>query len=521
MTRPQPRNYYLQQRNRHLKRLRKLLSRLPKQDWLVAAWVIDRGRGNKGFRQPPGFNYPQEYVTAAIHEAGAIRGWEIETLTTECLASVLNPGPRVLNIRSWPAIAQLVTLVRDIGNAETGLTDPSAILRNMNRILSQQLPWQVHEHIIEDYVRWWFIFDSDRLQSIFLARMGVSVKKFCLIGLAWALLLKENPFVSYPTAETALGLTADDIKAFVKATCAPLAQAIAEAMTIVATGAEIDFRKSNLRQKPVIIVGDNDHFICPIWQLFLWRITSGLYYDVVADVRAPHEIGARYEKYTQELLSSVAIGLAVSSEINYGTSKRPKLSPDCIVHRAGAVEMLVECKAKKLPQVAQHSMLDTRERTISVEELAKGVVQLCRFEKALHEGAVQDFRESSEGVVLVLVTLDDFIFTGADISGAVFTRAKEIALATGDRFDRIEQERVTLCTAAELDELCSKYAFDDIKRICAASAEKKYPQYAVINVAMEGFRNERRAENYPLAHLLDGLLDVPLNQIAGKSGGTP
>jgi hypothetical protein len=498
--------------------LRKLLSRLPKQDWLVAAWVIDRGRGHKGFRQPPGFNYPQQHVTAAIHEAGAIRGWEIETLTTECLAFALNLGPRVLNIRSWPAIAQLVTLLRDIGNAETGLTDPSAILRNMNRILSQQLPWQVHEHIIEDYVRWWFIFDSEKLQSIFLARMGVSVKKFCMIGLAWALVLKENPFVSCPTAESALGLTADDIKAFIKATCAPLARAVAEATAIVATGAEIDFRKSNLRQKPVVMVGDNDYFICPIWQLFLWRITSGLYYDVVADVRAPHEIGARYEN---ELLSSVAIGLAVSGEINYGTAKRPKLSPDCIVHRAGAIEILVECKAKKLPQVAQHSMLDTRERTISIDELAKGVVQLCRFEKALHEAAVRDFRESSDGIVLVLVTLDDFIFTGSDISGAVFNRAREIALEVEERFERIEQERVTLCTATELEEICSKYAFDDIKRICTASAEKKFPQYAVVNVAMEGFRNEHRAENYPLAHLLDGLLGVPLDQIAPKSGGAP
>ena len=247
--------------------------------------------------------------------------------------------------------------------------------------------------------------------------------------------------MSCPTAESALGLTADDIKAFVKAARAPLARAVAEATAIVATGAEIDFRKRNLRLKPVVMVGDNDYFICPIWQLFLWRITSGLYYDVVADVRAPHEIGARYEKYTQELLSSVAIGLAVSGEINYGTAKRPKLSPDCIVHRVGAIEMLVECKAKKLSQVAQHSMLDTRERTISIDELAKGVAQLCRFEKAFHEAAVRDFRESSDGIVLVLVTLDDFNFTGSDISGAVFNRAREIALEVEERFERIEQER--------------------------------------------------------------------------------
>lgn len=389
------------------------------------------------------------------------------------------------------------------------MTEPSAVSRNISRILSQQLPWQVHHHTVEDYVRWWFIFDSERLRSIFLARMGVSVKKFCLIGLAWALLLKENVYVSYPTAQSALGLTADDIKAFVNATCASFAQAVAGAKEIVATGAEVDFRRSNLRQKPIIVVGHNDQFICPIWQLFLWRITSGLYYDVVADVKAPHEIGARYEKYTQELLSSVAVGLDVSGEINYGTTKRPKLSPDCIIHRAGAVEMLVECKAKKLPQVAQHSMIDTRERTISVEELAKGVVQLCRFETALREANVSGFSRSANEIVLLLVTLDDFIFTGPDITGAIFSRAREIALTAEERFERIDQERVTLCTATELDELCSHYTFDDIKLICTASVDGRFREYAVVSTAREAFQSQRRPGSYPLAHLFDRLLDAP------------
>jgi hypothetical protein len=267
--------------------------------------------------------------------------------------------------------------------------------------------------------------------------MGVSLKKFRLMGFAWCLVLKENVYVNYPTAEKALDLSTDDIKAFVNGTCASLAEAIAGAKEIVATGAEIDFRRSNLRQRPVIMIGDNNQFICPIWQLFLWRITSGLYYDVVGDVRAPHEIGKRYEKYAQELLSAVAVGFEVRGEINYGTAKKPKLSPDCIVHRSGAVEMLIECKAKKLPQVAQHSMVDTRERNDSIEELARGVVQLCRFEQALLNGAVGLSR--SDELVLLLVTLDDFIFTGPDITGSVFSRSKEIASAAGEHFLRIEQ----------------------------------------------------------------------------------
>ena len=111
--------------------------------------MLDRGRGNKNFQQPPGFNYPQQYLTASISEPGAIHGREIETLTTECLACSLRPGPRALNVRSWPAIAQLVDLLRTIGNAETGLTEPEEIFRNIRRVLSQQPPWQIHLHTVD------------------------------------------------------------------------------------------------------------------------------------------------------------------------------------------------------------------------------------------------------------------------------------------------------------------------------------------------------------------------------------
>jgi hypothetical protein len=507
--RAQSRNQYLQQRDRYLKRLRKLLSRLPKADWLFAAWVIDRGFSNKGFRQPPGFNYPQQYLTAAMDEPGAVRGWEIETLTTECLACPIKSGPRTLDVRNWPAIAEIVTLLRDIGNAETGMTEPEAVLRNVRRIISQQIPWQVHSHTIEDYVRWWSIFQSEKLQVIFEARMGVSLRNFIVMGFAWCLVLKENSFLPYPNAEDAFRVTSNDIAAFVKGTCMSLAEAVAGAKEIVATGAEIDFRRSNLRQKPVIMLGKNEQFICPIWQPFLWRITSGLYYDVVGDVRAPHEIGKQYEIYTQKLMSAVAVELQVIGEINFGTAKKPKLSPDCIIHRAGAVEMLIECKAKKMPQVAQHSMIETKERVSAIEELAKGVVQLCRFEIALLQSMVTELR-TSDDIVLLLVTLDDWVFTGPDITNSVFERAAEIASTAGECFPRIEARQITFSTATELDELCSHYNFHDIKRICAACTEDKYRDYAVVSVAREAFKKERFPKNYPLAHLLDSLVDIPL-----------
>ena len=236
---------------------------------------------DRTFYKPFGYQYPDEFLFAKIGEPGAIHGWELEALITELMAAPELTGPRTLNAKNWMAIAALVNALRSVGNAEAGLHDPSLIWRSMSRTLLRQIPWQVHRWNETDAVRWWFIFQSELLQTIFCERVGVSLRKFIRMGMAWNQTLNEAPFRSYPTADRDFGVTPAEIASFVSAICGTVAEISSASREIVREFPEIDFRRGALRQKPVIVI-DNT-YIRPIEQLLSWRITSGLYYDVIGD----------------------------------------------------------------------------------------------------------------------------------------------------------------------------------------------------------------------------------------------
>jgi hypothetical protein len=507
MPRENPSYHYRQSRDRYIKRLRYLLSCLPKIDGLAAFWVLDRGRMNKDFVVPTGYDYPAEFLFAQIFEKGAIFGWELESLVTELLAASRNSGPRTLNAKSWNAIAQLIRAIRKAGNAEAGLVDPQLIWRSMFRILHRQLPWQMHIGNVADAVRWWSIFESTMLQSMFENKRGLRLQRFIQLGLAWDQQLNRSAFVQKPTAIDGLEISQSDIEAFLRMISRPIAEATEVAREIIRTSSEIDYRRGALRDKPVINFTRNNahYYIRPIEQLLLWRMTSGLYYDVIEHEDASNEIGAQFERYIVRLLSVIAKDRNVSSDFTYGTKRAPQRSPDCIISKQGVVEVLIECKAKKIPLIAQTSLSETSERSVSIAELAKGVLQLCRFGQALEHHVVPGMRAPSPPILL-LVALDDWVFTGADVRRDIFRQGKELLEANGLGTQRVNE--VVLCTATELDRLVSTYSYADLKRICEQSIKDQYRDYALFGVANECFSHEAHKFDYPLKGELDRLVGI-------------
>jgi hypothetical protein len=509
MPRPNPPYHYRLSRDRALKRLRSLLAALPKADGLQAFWLLDRARSDRTFRKPSDFDWPDEYLFAKFGEPGSVYPWELETLIGELLAAPDPIGPRVLNVRNWNAISQLVNVLRKAENAESGIADPRLVFRNLFRTLHRQLPWQVHNVNAADGIRWWSIFDSDLLRETFAETRGLSLGSFIRIGLGFYAILEQTPFSVAPTHAAEIGVTANDVAAFIAATSIDLERARDEATIIVRNAPELQYRRSLLRGPPIIRIeaAGSSRLICPIAQLLFWRITSGLYYDVVHSSSALNELAFQFESYTCRLMRVAAPHLEVDGDFEYGTRRRPQRAPDIILHRHGDVAALVECKAKKIPLVAQNALTETRERTVAVGELANGIVQLCKFEQTVGSGALPSFRMRSDAVFAVCA-LDDWVFTGHDIKDAIYEEALRIALADGVAPHRIEDRSVVLCTATELDQLVSTYSFEDVLRICRTNTQDKYKNYALIGVAGEVFPSEKRSPSYPLKGSLDQLVGL-------------
>ena len=464
---------------------------------------------NPEFIPPAKFDYPKEFLFAKITEPGAIHGWEVETLITELFATTFRPLNRTLNIRNWQAMASLFNCLRKVEDLQSGRRPDGRILDELTRILYRQLNWQVHTGInAADAVRWWSIMRCELLEEIFLHRNGVSIKSFITLALGWNQFLSDSMYSPAITAVENFGTTANDAPRVADMLSTSDAELANSCRAIKINSAEIAYRDSRLRQKPVIRFSRSGKsiYIRPIEQLLQWRFTSGLYYDVIGDERAPNLIGEQFEKYVRRLCSVAFKTQEVSEDYNYGTAARTKMSPDVIISFEGTLSLIIECKSRKASRAIQQSLDVGEQRKAIVSELAKGIVQLNEFHDFVASGKELRFRTGAN-LPKLLVTLDDWVFVGSNVRDEIEAVAVELA-HRAHLVSPKELTSVVFCTATELDQLMSAFEFETILEIIQLASTEKFKTHRLFSVGKQNFREKMRHPNYPLKDELDGLLGL-------------
>ena len=491
------------------KKLRKLLSVTPKQDAIEAFWVLDQARMNPEFSPPANFDYPREFLFAKITEPGAIHSWEIETLITELFATPFRQLNRTLNVRSWQAIASLFNCLRKVEDLQSGKRPEGRIFDELTRILYRQLSWQVHSKPnAADAVRWWSIMRSEPLEQIFLQRNGVSVTSFIKLALTWNQILNDGMYSSDITTTANFGTSANDVLKVTEMLSTTNLELEGSCRPIKNQSAELAYRNSPLRQKPVIRFsrGGKNIYVRPIEQLMQWRFTSGLYYDVIGDPGAPNLIGEQFEKYVKRLCFAAFKNQEVIGDYNYGTDTHPKMSPDVLVSVGGMLSLIIECKSRKASLAIQQSLEFDAIRKATISELAKGIEQLNKFYEFVTSGQDANF-SADVNLPKLLVTLDDWVFVGSNVREEIEAVAVELAHRYHLRSPK-ELASVVFCTAVELDQLVSSFEFETILEIIQLASTEKFRTHRLFDVGRQNFREKMRHPNYPLKEEMDNLLGL-------------
>ncbi len=460
-------------KKRAQKKIKTLIERTDKLDLLRSMWIIDRTWCDPEFVCPQGYDFPQELFTGDISNPNKIHAWEIETLVTEIFYWPRKDGPKIGNAKAWGLVRQLVNTLRKLENAE--YRSGTDITREMSRIFFRQIPWQPNDWQGADFVRWWSIFEDPNLISIFKKKTGIALPNFIVIGLLWNEYFNESFLVSKPSISTLKKVSTEDIDKFIALTSISQEMATEEARRIKLSSNTVAFKESFLRPRPLIRVktqGDIS-YLRPLEMLLKWRLSSGLYYDVIEDVQSRNLIGDAFEDYIRDLLKAKLKGYEVREPIPYGTKQKYKESPDALICKNDVVCMMVECKAVKLTLPVQISLEDTEDRERVIKDLAKGVKQLCEFEQSLLQGIEKIDLELDNQTIPILVTLDNFIFLSHDLKNSIFTKAKELALKDGINTDRIEKNEIVLCTSAELEHLMTCFSVDSTFEILRDSIKKE------------------------------------------------
>lgn len=489
--------------------MKTLIERADKLDLLRAMWVIDRARCDPEFQRPTDVDYPQEFFDARIPDAHAIYGWEVETLVTEALYWPERAGDRVANPKAWAYISTLVNTLRKIENFEYATNSAPNIQRELMRIAFRQFVWQSPNWQSAEFVRWWSIMAHPELSSIFQSNVGISFEKFVTIGVLWNQLFNKKWQTRRPTILGGSSLTGADLDSFLDSASCNLSSAQSEARATRSSSDSTAYRKGILRRTPIVGAALDGHavYIRPIEKLLKSRISSGLYYDVISNQRASNLIGQQFEIYLIDLLAAKFSTFSVTGEFEYGPKKRRKKSPDVMLNDGNQIRALFECKVAKLPYAVQTSAKQTPEHIRVIQDIAKGVAQICAFEDDMRTGIAGDEFSLHPDFLPLVVTLDDWIFFGKELKDEIFSCARSIAQANGTSTDRIDNQRVILCTASDLETILTLYESDTALHGLNAALDDQHKGNIILSVFSDlGLSRMGTAAN-PLADRITAFFD--------------
>ncbi|MBY0561772.1 hypothetical protein [Hyphomicrobium sp.] len=493
--------------------MRKLLSRTDKPSLLRTVWVLDRARYDPDFVQPSGYNFPPEALTPEYGNAHAIYPWELETLLTELLYVRGNRGQRIANARSWALIATTANCIRTIEDAEYALfAEEGQILREMSRIGYRQFRWQPQNWDGAEYVRWWSIFRGTDLSRIFERLMGVSVDKILSVGITWNHLFNSQMQTERIQISDHPNISQQDVDTVMHLLSAPIDELEESSREVIAQGGSTAYRRGVLRRTPIIRNMSNGitSYMRPMELLLKWRISSGLYYDVIGDreVRDRNLIGIAFEQYIRDLFAAKFINCTIVGDLTYGSAARPRRTPDVLVCQGNIVRLVIECKAIKLPLPVQTTLGDTPERSRVIEDIARGIKQVCEFDFRLSNEIPELDLQYPDDLLNVVVTLDDWVFLGHDVKRDIVDRAR-VLLDADELSDAASAVgRTILCNADEIEKLLTIYTPEgvfDLLRNSLSDEHHASPLGAVMSTHRAGRMTQTRN---PLADRVHEFLRV-------------
>lgn len=190
---------------------------------------------------------------------------------------------------------------------------------------------------------------------------------------------------------------------------------------------EIAYQPSVLRTHPILAVSAaSNQLACPLPDLLLNRMTFGLFYDVIGGGGSVRDsIGRRFEEYALLNISHFLPNVVVEPEQTYMTRSGEVRSPDILISSTGVLEVLMECKASRLPIKARYALFDANER--GYRDMVKGVKQIWKFMSDIRIGKVD--RKTSQQTIGALVTLDSWFVAAPQRQEAIIELAKKELLS--------------------------------------------------------------------------------------------
>jgi hypothetical protein len=303
-----------------------------------------------------------------------------DTLAREAILNCPRYGRRVPNDLS--GVRQILSALHqyenDLWGAHREEGDfPYEILGKAHR----QFPWQAR-NASDEWIRSFKIYNHPAMRLLVEAQFGMSVPELYQIGMGVFGHFVGTPFSSLRWDNFVNPVSQEVIDAFFARFACPFESA----RNMAHDGASYDinwaYNLSPLASFPILRIEEERSMMCPIPTLLSWRLTGGLYFEIVDTSDAfGNAYGDAFEAYVGEVLEAAnsADSYKVLAAEFYGGRSRKKHSVDWLAEDGTGV-LFIEAKAPRLKLARK---IDLRSRRSIDEGLEQMGGYVCQVYKTL------------------------------------------------------------------------------------------------------------------------------------------
>lgn len=310
-----------------------------------------------------------------------------------------------------------------------------------------------------------------------------------------------------------LQISASDFQTFLRMTTVHETELHSKAREVHAGSEHTSYRPSLLRRFPLIrtqLPNGRKVIQCPIVDTLILRVTEGLFYDVIEvdnDKSLRKEVGDQFQSYCADLLISNFGADNVMGEFKYSRNAKPLDSSDILVGTNNQIQVICECKARKMPLAARFGSGGADLAKDGMEEIGKGIAQIWTFVQHTRLDPSICTRQLSEDPIGLLLTWEPwFVMAPLARVESAFDLAEKWLRKKGIEIQAANKIPIAFTSIRDLEQACRFVTLDEFKLVLKEASLHKYRGYHLNSVRAEMIPNASVSREYELRHRIKDIL---------------
>lgn len=495
-------NYSLKKRKLH-----NLLSKVTYEEFLRMIWAVDALQSGRADLAKKYLRFPREAADESIVSQYKVHPWELETLIGEffsCAPFVPKNGwNSTVDCSLYKSAATFINLLRSVEDAEVSFSlSAKDVLLEVHRIGHRQFKWQSGYFNMPQVGRYYFLYGNETCSQYFFEKYGVKLDDFMLVGFALFSGFLGFPFLEKKISLKEFGLSNVDVDKSLKLLCVSRRETqnlvfnIRKRSRLISGRLTMAYQPSPLRVCPVVVSGE--HLVCPLPDLIIYRITAGIYYDLMGGgAKIINDANERFEEYIFRYLTEMYGSYAICRSYSYLFNRNTIDSPDVLISIDSKVRVVIECKATKLSFPAQFSERPTEDAKHAYDQISKGVFQLWRYFSHLKDG-VAERQVHDDGVIGVVLTLDPWLVASPELQDKVLAKARMLADEKGG-VPIESRPAIVFCDIVDVENVSASFSDSQFLEILSKSITNDFRGWSLKNIGSKIFGEQGNRKKYPFS----------------------